>query len=116
MPSHSTPGAWAILRNLLPLAGIVGVFCIAFFGEQGLMANRQLQAEMGQLQEEIGELRTANTELQEEVRALREEPLTIERTVREEMLMVSKDGNETVFVFPEGDAASPDRPTATERP
>lgn len=98
------------MRNLLPLAGLVLVFCIAFFGEQGLMANHQLRTEMTQLHGEIEGLRTANAELEEQVRAMRDDPLTIEQTVREEMFMVREDRPETIFVFPDGD--NPEEPAS----
>ncbi len=97
------------MRNLLPLAGLVLVFCIAFFGEQGLMANHQLRTEMAQLHGEIEGLRTANAELEEQVRSMRDDPVTIEQTVREEMFMVREDRPETIFVFPDG--KTPEEPT-----
>lgn len=91
-----------MIRNLLPLVGLVLVFCIAFFGEQGLMANHELRTEMAQLHNEIEGLRTANAELEEQVRAMRDDPIAIEQTVREEMFMVREDRPETIFVFPDG--------------
>jgi len=110
--SDSSPSRiWSILRNALPLAGLVLVFCIAFFGEQGLMANRELRDEMTQLHAEIEELRMDNAELREQVREMLEDPVAIEKTVREEMFMVSKDQRETLFVFGEDDV---DRPSPDE--
>ena len=90
------------MRNLLPLAGLILVFCIAFFGEQGLMANQRLRTEMAQLRDEIEGLRNANAELEERVRAMRDDPAAIEQTIREDMFMVHEDRPETIFVFPEG--------------
>ncbi len=92
------------MRNLLPLAGLVLVFCLAFFGEQGLMANHELRQEMSLLQDEIEGLRTENARLVEQVQAMHDDPVTLDRTIREEMFMVSSDRKETVFVFPEGEA------------
>jgi cell division protein FtsB len=96
------------MRNLLPLVGLVLVFCIAFFGEQGLMANHQLRTEMSQLHDEIEGLRTANAELEEQVRSMQDDPIAIEQTVREEMFMVREDRPETIFVFPDG--TNPEEP------
>lgn len=102
------------MRNLLPVAGLVLVFCIAFFGEQGLMANHRLRTEMAQLSDEIEGLRTVNAELEEQVRALQDDPVTIEQTVREEMLMVREDSPETIFVFSDG--SNSEEPTSGVAP
>jgi cell division protein FtsB len=93
------------MRNLLPLGGLVLVFCLAFFGEQGLMANHELRQEMTALQDEIDGLRTENARLSEQVQAMHDDPITVDRTIREEMFMVSADRKETVFVFPEGESS-----------
>ncbi len=102
------------MRNLLPVAGLALVFCIAFFGEQGLMANHELRTEMAQLHDEIEGLRTVNAELEEQVRAMTDDPHTIEQTVREEMLMVREDRPETIFVFPDGNNS--EEPTSGAAP
>lgn len=85
------------MRTLLPVVGLVAVFCIAFFGEQGLMANHRLREQMTRLQTENNDLRDDNAALQNEVRGLREDPLAQEKTIREEMLMVRPD--EVVYTF-----------------
>ncbi len=85
------------MRTLLPIAGLVAVFCIAFFGEQGLMANHRLREQMVRLQAENNDLRDDNAALEEMVRGLREDPLAIEKTIREEMLMARPD--EVVYTF-----------------
>ncbi len=103
-PGQAAGRAWQVTRALLPVAGLVGVFCIAFFGEQGLMANHELRQQMTELNSEIEQLRSSNAVLQEQVRQLQEDPAVIEDTIREEMFMVREGRDEVVFTFPERDA------------
>ncbi len=113
MSQLSSSRAWSILRHVLPVAGLIGVFCLAFFGEQGLMANHRLRQEMLGLRGEIDELQSANAALEEEIRRLREDPDAIEATIREEMLMV-RDG-EVVYAFEDGEPGTPaEDPDATD--
>ncbi len=100
-PGQAGARAWQVARAVLPVAGLIGVFCIAFFGEQGLMANHELRQQMTELSTEIEQLRTNNASLQEQVRQLQEDPAMIEDTIREEMFMVREDRNEVVFTFPD---------------
>lgn len=97
MSRFFTSRSWSVFRNVLPAAGLVGVFCLAFFGEQGLMANHRLRVEMGDLRGEIDELQSSNAALEEEIRQLRDDPNAIEAAIREEMMMV-RDG-EVVYAF-----------------
>ncbi len=98
---------WQVTRTALPLAGLVVVFCIAFFGEQGLMANHSLRLQMADLADEIETLRSSNAALEEQVRRLSDDPGVIEDTIREEMFMVRGDRDELVFAFPEGSPSPP---------
>lgn len=103
---------WQLARTLVPLAGLAVVFCIAFFGEQGLMANHELRLQMAELNDEIEELRSSNAALQEQVRELSDDPGVIEDTIREEMFMVRGDQEEIVFAFPENSPPPPEEPGA----
>ncbi len=105
MATRSGGRTLIVLRNLLPLVGLVAIFCLAFFGEQGLMANHRLRVEMRQLRDDNERLRQETEDLREQVRRLREDPDTIERTIREELLMTRE--GEVVFTFqdePDGGA------------
>ena len=110
--AHVGPWMWQLARTLLPIAGLAVVFCIAFFGEQGLMANHELRLQMADLNDEIEALRSSNAALQEQVRELSDDPGVIEDTIREEMYMVRGDQDEIVFAFPENSPPPPGEPGA----
>jgi cell division protein FtsB len=83
---------------------ILGISLIAvpvmILGPDGLPRTRALETELSGIRNDNAELRRDITHLRAEVRALREDPASIERIARDQLGMVRK--SEVVFQFPKG--------------
>jgi len=103
-PNPADRGAPRWLRAL-PVAALSVAVCLALFGEQGVVANRELSARIDGMRQEVAEVERANATLRTEIRTLREDPRAVERLARSELNLV-RDG-ELVFEFtgPAGGAA-----------
>ena len=76
----------------------------ALIGERGLIAMLRADTEQSALSSVIGELRAENARLREDVRALREEPRTIEELARSELGLIHP-GERLFIVSPAPDIA-----------
>jgi len=82
---------------LLALA-LLALLVHDIFGDHGLLAMRRSQKEVEKLRQEIQQLNQDNARLAEEVKALKNDPKTIERIAREEMGLARP--GELVFKLP----------------
>lgn len=86
------------------------------FGTHGLLAMRRAQREAARVQLEINQINRENRQLQENVKALKTDPATIERIAREEMGLArpgeyifkipAKPGDAPALVSPVPDSAA----------
>jgi len=97
---------WRILGTAAAVLLIAGILTHAIFGENGMVAYRQKQAEMRALQIEVDRLQKENELNAERIKQLKSSPAAIEKEAREQ-LHYSRPG-EVVFVTPE---APPKPPT-----
>jgi len=67
------------------------------FGDMGYLSYKRLVAARGDIQGEIATVKQKNEQLEEEVRALKEDPEAIERLAREDLGLGRKD--ELIFNF-----------------
>jgi cell division protein FtsB len=74
-------------------------------GDSGVPAWRRLRTQDAQLAREVDELTSRNTELQQELKALREDPETLERLARE-MAGMHGPGEEVMIVLPATEATT----------
>lgn len=77
---------------------LLAVFVHDIFGDHGFLAMRRSQQEAGKLRQEIQKIDTENRQLAEHVKALRTDPLAIERVAREEMGLARP--GELIFKLP----------------
>jgi cell division protein FtsB len=68
-------------------------------GDSGVPAWRRLRAQDAQLDREVEDMTGRNTELRQELKALREDPETLERLAREKAGM-HRPGEEVLMVLP----------------
>lgn len=68
------------------------------FGDHGFLAMRRTHKEVEQLRQEIQQLNQENARLAEELKALKNDPATIERLAREEMGLARP--GELIFKLP----------------
>jgi cell division protein FtsB len=84
---------------------VVGVLLLLFFlspllGENGLTAYFRLKAQRNSLTQEVEELRQQHEELEARIRALTEDPATLERYARERFNMRLPE-EEVIEIVPE---------------
>ncbi len=90
------------LRSALPLvlvAILAGSAAWAFYGDRGVLANKALQQEVVARQAAVQERAKTVALLRAEIEAMRTDPLTQERWVREELMYVRP--GEILYLFPE---------------
>jgi len=71
--------------NYFLLAALVLLIVQDIFGTHGVLAMRRSQQEAARVQKEIDQINEENRQLEERVKALKNDPATIERIAREEM-------------------------------
>lgn len=86
---------WIVPFSILVIATVL--FSVKIFEEDGLPRYRALRAERETMEERNARLRARVQELRREVRALREDPETIERVARDELGLIRR--GEFVFQF-----------------
>jgi cell division protein FtsB len=90
------------LRRKLATAGIVVVLCIvgyhAVFGANGLMVYQQKRREARELDRQIKALQQQNGGMEQEIKALKNDPKTIEKEARER-LRYARPG-EVIYTLP----------------
>jgi cell division protein FtsB len=87
----------------------VAIFLLAIhdvFGSHGLLAMRRTQKQIQALHGEIDRLNKANTDLSNQVHALRTDPKAVERIAREEMGLARP--GEMIFKIPDNPQNSGD--------
>jgi cell division protein FtsB len=83
------------------------------FGTHGLIAMRRSQREAAQVKREIDQIDEENRQLQESVRGLKSDPVSIERIAREEMGLARP--GERIFKVPPRPGESPSQ-SGTSKP
>ena len=71
--------------NYFLLAALVLLIVQDIFGTHGVLAMRRSQQEAARVQKEIDQINEENRQLEDRVKALKNDPATIERIAREEM-------------------------------
>jgi cell division protein FtsB len=90
--SRLTRPGWIVVGALLILA------VMAVFGDNGVLALRQLRGEVDTLVREVRALEAENERLSRQITALQDDPAVIERIAREELGLVRP--GERVLRFP----------------
>ena len=101
------------LRRKLATAGISALLCVvgfhAIFGANGLMVYQQKRRESQDLERQIKVLQQQNGNTEQEIKALKNDPKTIEKEARER-LRYARPG-EFIYTLP----ASPVAPTGEKK-
>ncbi len=97
-------------RNLtwFLVAGLTLLVLQDIFGAHGVVAMRRSQEQAADIQKEIDHLNEENQKLQEHVRALKSDPVEIERVAREDMGLARP--GEYIFKIQPKPGAQPDQP------
>jgi len=85
--------------SILVFGAILVTIIITSYGDNGVRLLSQLRLEKRDLDQKINEIQTENEKLYQEIQALNEDYLYIERIAREELGMIRAD--EFVFIVPE---------------
>ena len=83
---------------------LLAVFVHDIFGDHGFLAMRRGQQEAWKVRQEIQKIDTENRQLADQVKALRTDPVAIERVAREEMGLARP--GELIFKLPPKPAES----------
>lgn len=73
------------------------VWCLALFGEKGVVKIVQLRLQRDRILSDVSQLRNENKRLREEVRRLREDPRYLESVARRDLGLIKE--NEILFIF-----------------
>ncbi|HZP32710.1 MAG TPA: septum formation initiator family protein [Candidatus Acidoferrales bacterium] len=106
--SEETRSFWSRYARYILALGLLLIAMHDVFGSHGLLAMHRTQAQVKQLRSEIDRLHQENSELTQEVKALRTDPKAVERIAREEMGLARP--GEMIFKLPE--QAQPLQPAA----
>lgn len=79
---------------------VIALFVGALFGDNGVFHLVEQRRRVGALEQEIASLEAENVRLAAEIRALKTDPLAIERRAREELGLAR--AGETIFLLPDG--------------
>jgi cell division protein FtsB len=100
------------LRHKLAATGIGLLLCVvgyfAVFGANGLMDYRQKRRESRELDRQIKALQEQNGGMEQEIKALKDDPQTIEKEARER-LRYARPGEVVYTVSPSAVASSPEK-------
>ena len=90
-----------IVRIALGVFGVltVAMLLLAIFNDKGALQVRAQSEKLSTLESEIKKLESENTQLTDEIQALRSDPATIEKFAREELKLVKP--GEIVLVAPD---------------
>ena len=98
-PSAAAPGESSRLKVLLVAMASACLALGAIFGRHGLLEVRQYRLERSRLQAEIVELQTRNAAMEQQIKALRTDPVAMERIAREE-LGLARPGEKLILLAP----------------
>jgi cell division protein FtsB len=98
--------------NLLLAAGIALLLISDVFGTHGVLAMRRSQKQAAEIQKQIDQLNQENRQLQDRVKALKNDPSAVEHIAREEMGLARP--GEYIFKVPSRQSGTADTdPAAT---
>jgi len=101
--------------SIFVLAGLLLLMIQDIFGTHGVLAMRRAQKDAAKLKQEIQQIDTENRQLQDNVKALKSDPQTIERIAREEMGL-ARPGEYIFKVLPKAGQAPGSTADSTKKP
>ncbi len=89
-----------LLWNVLPTVVVMAILYLAVWGDNGLVKQRELAADLAKTERRLESVRRENASLEREVARLRDDSASQRRAAAEELLLVP--AHSTVFRFPDG--------------